>query len=84
MIVNEATDFTTGDHYAETIDLEAGTATLTINGELWEQRPLTADEIVAYTPPADPVADLIGRAQKATTVAGLRAVLLDALVVLGG
>lgn len=83
-ILNEATDATTGDYYAETIDLTAGTATLTINGELWEQRPLTADEVARYTPAPDPVAALLDRAAKATTVSGLRAVLIDTLTLLDG
>lgn len=79
MIVNEHENKATGDFYAEAIDLEAGTYELTINGEVWESRPLTADEITARTPTVDPVTDLAARAAKATTVGALRAVLLDTL-----
>lgn len=79
MIVNETIDARTGDHYAEAIDLQAGTATLTINGQLWEERPLTAEEVAAHTPPVDRRVELAQRAAKATTVAAMRAVLVELL-----
>lgn len=84
MIVNEHENKATGDFYVEALDLEAGTRTVTINGEVWESRPLTADELAALAPAPDARADLAARAAKATTVAALRTVLLDALEVLGG
>lgn len=83
MVVNESSDIRTGDHYAEAIDLDAGTYRLTVNGEEMVARPLTVDEIAAHAPPPDPRADLAAKAAKATTVAALRAALLDAIALLG-
>lgn len=84
MIVNETTDARTGDRYAETIDVDARTCRLAINGETWEERPLSAEEIERYTPAPDARAELAARAAKATSVAALRAVLLDTLALLDG
>lgn len=83
MIVNESTDARTGDRYVETIDIATGTYRLDINGETWEQRALTDAERAAYTPAPDPIAALVERAQKATTVAALRGVLIDTLAQMG-
>jgi len=35
----------------ELIDLDAGTVTLEVDGKAVETRPLTPDEIAAFTPP---------------------------------
>lgn len=61
---------------------ERSATTLTrwdLAGRVVEQRPLTAAELASLTPPPDPTADLLARAKAATTVAALRAVLIDAL-----
>lgn len=84
MIVNESTDARTGDRYAESIDVANGTYRLVINGETWEERSLSAEEIDRYTPAPDARAELAARAAKATSVAALRAVLLDTLALLDG
>lgn len=63
----------------EIIDLDAGTYTREEHGLVVATRPLTADEIAAYTPAPDPRADLIAQVEQATTVAKLRAAVLAAL-----
>jgi hypothetical protein len=40
--------------YAEVIDLDAATFTIERDGTVESSRPLTADEVEAYTPKPDP------------------------------
>lgn len=63
----------------EIIDLAAGTYTREEYGTAVATRPLTADEIAACTPAADPRADLIAQVEQASTVAKLRAAVLAAI-----
>ena len=52
MIRNETRNQATGVVTAEVIDLGAGTITFEENGVVKSTRPLTADEVARYTPPA--------------------------------
>lgn len=61
---------------AEVIDLAAGTFSTEEYGTITATRALTADEIAAYTPTPDPVADVVAEINAATTVTKLRAAVL--------
>lgn len=63
----------------EVLDHAAGTYTREEYGLVVEARPLTAAEIAAHAPAADPRADLIAQIEQATTVAKLRAAVLAAI-----
>ena len=73
---------------AEVIDLAAGTITCEVDGKAVETRPLTPEEIAAFTPPpAGPDdrlaaleaqnAELLAALAKATSVAQIRAAAAD-------
>lgn len=76
MIRNEVFDTSGNCVEAEVIDLAAGTVTFEVDGKVVRSRPLTADEVAAYTPPEpapDPLATLLADLAKATSVAQIRA-----------
>ena len=49
------------------------------DGRVIEQRPLTADEIAALTPPPDPRAELLARLDDAVLLDEIREIVADAI-----
>ena len=49
------------------------------DGRVVEQRPLTADELAALTPPPDPRAELLARIEGATMLDEIRDIVADAI-----
>jgi len=79
MIRNELTGIDGSVVWADCYDLATGTYRREEYGTVVAERPMTADEITANSPPVDAKAELLARIEQATTLTKLRAAVLAAI-----